>query len=342
MTINNYEHVVAQMRDMVGHFRFDNRWDGQFEQWHRRWRSKLIELMGVWPARCDAQCRWEHMEDRDAYTLHRVWYAVEPGMDTFALVGIPRNISGPVPGVLCIHGHGTLGALPVMDWRDDEQVPDQVARYHYDYGHRLARRGYVVWAPNLRGFGRQLSERELQVHGRRDTCDVNFFQQMLLGQVAITSQLHDMKVAMDLMGMLDQVDASRIGCAGLSYGGRMTMYLTAIEPRIRAAIVSGALNSFVERVSSYASCGYQVVPGLLQYGDIGDVLGLAAPRPLIIELGSEDGCCPVEQGLQEFERISRIYAASGSSEHLHLCRFDGGHIFHGGESLDLLAGYLGS
>ena len=82
-------------------------------------------------------------------------------------------------------------------------------------------------------------------------------------------------------------DASpnRVACVGLSYGGRMTMVAAALEPRICAAVISGALNMFQERaMSSDYSCGAQVIPGLLELGDTPEIGSLIAPRACIWEM----------------------------------------------------------
>jgi hypothetical protein len=126
------------------------------------------------------------------------------------------------------------------------------------------------------------------------------------------------------------VAKDRIGCAGLSYGGRMTMMATAVEPRIKVAAISGALNLLQERTSLRYSCGMQIVPGLLKYGDFSEIASLIAPRPCVWEMGSEDALIVKNGWDEKFKtRLERIYAAYGARDQLHYDHFEGGHRWNG-------------
>jgi cephalosporin-C deacetylase-like acetyl esterase len=335
-TDNQHQHLVNQLKALTPTYRFDERWEGDVAGWREGWQRKFVELVGSGPPRCEPNPRWEKLEDRERYALHRVTYATEPGLDAFAFVAIPHDINGRVPAVLCPHGHGQSGARYVAAYGDDPAVAEEVRGYNGDYGHRLAERGVIAFMPNMRGFGDRLSDKERQAKNR-DTCNVNFMYQMLLGQCALTCQLRELQVALDIMTAMQQVDPDAIGCAGLSYGGRLTMYIAALDPRIKAAVVSGALNSMAERLESYASCGYQMLPGMLLHGDTPEVFGLIAPRALAIEAGNADhGCCPQPMADELYARIHRMFAAQGVDSQLALFKFDGGHIFDGERSIPWL------
>ena len=108
-------------------------------------------------------------------------------------------------------------------------------------------------------------------------------------KLLIAENLRDCLWAVELLAAHDAVDANRLGCVGLSYGGRMTMLTAAVEPRIKVAVVSGALNGFQERIGKPYSCGAQIIPGLLKYGDVPEIGSLIAPRPCLWEVGTRDG-----------------------------------------------------
>src|SRR5260370_28757707 len=111
-----------------------------------------------------------------------------------------------------------------------------------------------------------------------DACGDTFIRVQMLGKLLIAENLRDALWALELLARHEQVDADRLGCVGLSYGGRMTMLTAAVEPRIKVAVVSGALNLMQERVSKPYSCGAQIIPGLLNYGDNPQISSLIAPR----------------------------------------------------------------
>ena len=65
----------------------------------------------------------------------------------------------------------------------------------------------------------------------------------MVGKLLIAENLRDALWAFEFLARNPKVDPGRIGCVGLSYGGRMTMLTAALEKRIRVAVISGALNS---------------------------------------------------------------------------------------------------
>ena len=109
----------------------------------------------------------------------------------------------------------------------------------------------------------------------------------------------------------------------------MTMLTAALEPRIGMAVVSGALNVMQERVGARYSCGAQVIPGLLQYGDVPEIGSLIAPRSCVWEVGSKDNLIAPKWADEALTRMRRAYKALGAEDQLQVDRFEGGHEWNG-------------
>ena len=62
---------------------------------------------------------------------------------------------------------------------------------------------------------------------------------LLLGETMIGWRVFDVMRAIDWIETRPELDAKRIGCVGISGGGTCTLFSAALEPRIRAALVSG-------------------------------------------------------------------------------------------------------
>jgi hypothetical protein len=117
----------------------------------------------------------------------------------------------------------------------------------------------------------------------------------------------------------------------------MTMLVTALEPRVKVAVISGALNMYQERIQAPGySCGAQVIPHLLEYGDTPEIGSLIAPRPVIWEAGLRDSLAPQKWLEIATERMTRAYKAAGAPEQFSVHRFDGGHVWNGETALPLL------
>ena len=162
----------------------------------------------------------------------------------------------------------------------------------------------------------------------------------MLGKLPMAENLRDAMWVVSLLAGQEMVDPKRIGCVGLSYGGRMTMLTTALDPRIRVAVISGALNVMQERIMKRYSCGAQVIPGLLQYGDVPEIASLIAPRPCLWEVGTKDGLITKSWADAALTRIRRAYRAYHAEPHVRVDWFDGGHRFHGRAAYPFLAEHL--
>jgi len=228
--------------------------------------------------------------------------------------------------VVAVHGHGEFGHHAVAGRRDMPGVAEAVDGANYDYGLQFVRRGYAVACPCLIPFGDRVDR---DAYGS-DPCAVTFVRMMALGRVPIAENVRDIRWAVSFLQSRSEVDGERIGCAGLSYGGRMTMMATALEPRIKVAAVSGALNLLQERCSLRYSCGVQIIPGLLKYGDFSEIGSLIAPRPCVWEMGSADGLIVKNGWDEKFKaRLEKIYNAYGAREQLLYDHFEGGHRWNG-------------
>jgi dienelactone hydrolase len=224
--------------------------------------------------------------------------------------------------------------------RDDTPARrDEIARNRYDYALQLVRRGYVVVAPCLTPFGRRRGEPGRAARGA-DACAQTFMALQALGRLLIAENLRDALWALEYVAGHGAVDGDRIGCVGLSYGGRMTMLAAAVEPRIRVAVVSGALNCLQERVATGHASGCQTIPGLLAFGDVPEIASLIAPRPCLWEVGTRDELIAPDWADAALSRIRRAYRAAGAEAELRVDRFDGGHEWHGAAAYPLLDAVL--
>ena len=271
---------------------------------------------------------WESRVQLDDHTRYSLLLkAVDaPLLPVYVLVPSSLKQGEKAPGVLCVHGHGEYGNDTVAGRHDLEGVSEAVAKANYDYGLQFVRRGYVVAAPCMIPFGRRVNR---ESYGGKDPCAVTFVRMQALGKLPITANLRDLRWSVDLLQSRPEVKGTAIGCAGLSYGGRMTMMVSAIDERVRVASVSGALNLMQERMTLRHSCGSQMIPGLLNYGDYSEIGSLIAPRPCVWETGSNDSLIVPKWDEVFRDRLRRAYGALGAADKLHFDRFEGAHEWSG-------------
>jgi pimeloyl-ACP methyl ester carboxylesterase len=62
--------------------------------------------------------------------------------------------------------------------------------------------------------------------------------------------------------------------------------------------------------------------------EMADVLGLFAPRPVVIVAGQQDEIFPIAGVQEAFAQLQRIYAAAGARDQCRLVVGPGGHRFY--------------
>jgi len=163
---------------------------------------------------------------------------------------------------------------------------------------------------------------------------------LLLGQTMIGWRVHDVMRTIDWIGTRKELDVSRVGCMGISGGGTCTLFSAALEPRIRAAMVSGYLNTFRDSVFSLSHCIDNYVPGILNWAEMYDVAGLIAPRPLFAESGERDDIFPIAASRASFARVKKVYEVFGAGDRTAQETFDDAHSFYGKQGLPFLKQHL--
>ncbi|HEV7404761.1 MAG TPA: alpha/beta hydrolase family protein [Chthoniobacteraceae bacterium] len=318
--------------------KFQGSTPAELQEWQQRFSAKLNELIG--PHAPPARWAVRPLSRREFPDFVREELLLEaegsPSLPLYVLRPPATSDKARLPVVLCLHGHGNFGHDAVAGVDDQPGVADAIRQANYDYGRQLARLGYLTVVPCFDPFGRRLDPK-LRGAGKNDPCATEFLRLMLLGRTLIGENVRDAMWALDYATTRADVRADRIGCVGLSYGGRMTMLVTALDPRVKVAVISGALNMYQERIQAPGySCGAQVIPHLLEYGDTPEIGSLIAPRPAIWEAGLRDSLAPQKWLEIASERMARAYRAAGALDQFSVHRFDGGHVWNGETALPLL------
>jgi dienelactone hydrolase len=297
--------------------------------WQAESRRRLNELLAPLPEAVPLALETTESVACDGYRRDRVVFDTEAGMSVPAYFLVPEGRTSPGPAVLAVHGHGPGKAL--VCGLATTPAPNG------DYAVQLARRGYVVLAPDLRGFG----ERRDDVPGRY-ICDFNLALGVAAGWSPLSRNLWDMWRAMDVLAGHQLVDPMRIATVGLSYGGAIALFLAATDARVAAAVVSGFFSSWdVSHRVPLNMCGSQVLPGLLGRLEHVDLGALVAPRPLLVETGTEDDIFPEAAASAAVAMLRPAYEASAAGDHLVHDVFAGHHQWHGSLAYPFLDRWLG-
>jgi dienelactone hydrolase len=298
--------------------------------WRERCRARLDALLGPMPDRVPLRLETVESVECEGYRRDKIVFDTEEMMSVPAYLLVPSGRVRPGPAVLAAHGHGP--------GKSEACGLERTGTPNADYAHQLARRGYLVLAPDMRCFGERLDWNPEDHYA----CDTNLVHAVMAGLNPLAQNLWDLARALDVLEAHPLVDPGRIGMAGLSYGGTVTLFLAASDERVAAAVVSGYFSSWAEsHKMPWNMCGSQVLPGMLGQLEHVDLGALIAPRPLLIESGTHDDLFPATVAAAEVERLRAVYASDGAPDRLVHDVFEGVHEWHGVEAFSFLERWIG-
>lgn len=292
-----------------------------FQQWQTRQRKRFVDaflyryddataIVAGPVTQHDTHRRQEFQVTLDGQRLFR-FFRLSPRRD---------NSSKPLPTIVCFMGHGKV-----------TQILDDQQSYQHACALNFAKAGYLVYAMENIGM-----EPGSDTHHDLDQS------LRLEGHGWYSLLFAHQRILLDRVFSDPLVDTERVGVAGVSTGGLLSLSAAVIEPRVAAASVQGIFGSmrtsFIRDRNRHCNCG--AIPGLLPEFDLPELALLVAPRPLHISNGKTDGFSPAE-AKRCAELISPLYQRFGSAKPL-VTVSPGGHEFALESAIDFFAESLGS
>jgi dienelactone hydrolase len=250
-------------------------------------------------------------------TVYRVWVEVIEGVNAYGIYMVPKKLTGKAPLIIAQHGGGG----------NPEAICDIGTRENYhSFGQEAVKRGYCVWAPALAmnssyakdpdipGANRELLDKKLKFAGTS-----------IIG-VEIQKIIESTKA---LAKERPEIDATRIGMTGLSWGGFFTMYTTALCPFIKVACPASYIQDSETELKKAVADNSKIPPDRMIFNGVGhfQALGLICPRPCMVQLGSKDGLFNMDEAKKETDRAAELYKKLGVSNRFEFNVHPGGHEF---------------
>lgn len=245
--------------------------------------------------------------EQDNYTIHSLIFQSLPGLYVPASLYVPKG-KGPFPAILNSHGHWPPGRR--------SEIVQRTA-------HMLASNGYVCLCIDAMGSGERGRAHEHEYHG------ANLGSALLdLGTPLMGIQLLENSRAIDLLCSLPEVDPERIGATGASGGGNQTMWLAAMDLRIKAAVPVVSVGTFRAYIMN-SNCVCELHPNGLLHFEEGQLLQIMAPKAIKIISALKDGNAAfnAHQMLKSFRIAKEAFARQGVPERIDYELFDEPHSY---------------
>jgi len=270
--------------------------------------------------------------------IHRehVRIQVEPDVWMPMYLLVPEHAGPHTRPFLCPPGHNGAGKYTVAGLAEYPAVGEKIRQYHYDYGLQLARLGYVAVCPDCRGFGErreEVSDTQNPDTAMRGDCYFLAHMGEPLGIPVAGMLVWDLMRAVDYLEERGQWKVQELGCLGFSGGGMQTLFLSALDERVKLAVISGYLYGYRDALLTLnRNCSCNYVPHLWEHLDMGDIASLIGPRPLLIQSCRGDrlnGPRGIVNASEQVEIVRRAYELLGVPDRLihEIC--EGPHQWHG-------------
>lgn len=240
------------------------------------------------------------------------------------------------PAILALHGHG-YGNKDIVGIENNGAERTCEPGYHRDFAIELVKKGMIVVAPELIGFGdRRYAPGYTPESDVDNSCYSLASQLLLMGKTLAGLRIFECQRVLDYLQTRKEVNPDQIGCMGISGGGLVAGFTTVLDERIKAVVVSGYTNTFLGSILDRRHCLDNYIPGMLTIAEMPALIGLIAPRRLLIEAGRQDHLFPERHVKIAVNQLTKIYQSFDFEQGLHVHFFDGGHEISGEVSYDWL------
>ena len=207
--------------------------------WQKKLRAKVLELIGEFPAK-HAALEPQILETKEfpGYRREKFVITTRAGQALLGYVLTPKKSAAKYPAVICVPGHGRgVDDIVGIDEKGVERTDKP--GYQHDFALQVVEQGMAAVAIEPMAFGCRRDEVSKKGGLGRSACQPAAGAALLLGQTMIGWRVYDITRVIDYLETRADIDANRIGCMGISGGGTATLFSAAVEPRIKAAMVSG-------------------------------------------------------------------------------------------------------
>ncbi len=300
----------------------------------------------------------QHHLEFDGLSIEHLQWQLPYGPPTEALVLKPAGATGKLPAVVGLHDHGGnkyFGLRKITRMSKDPH-PGMLRHQEQYYGgaawaNELARRGYVVLVHDTFTFGsRRMRLADLPAKIRNNMVEANpeaedeiqRYNQFAGNHEHIIAKslfsagmtwpgvfVFDDQRALDYLASRPDVDATRIGCGGLSGGGLRTVMLTGADDRIRCSCCVGMMTTWRDYLLNkcFTHTWMCYVPGLPRDLDYPEILGLGAPNPVLVLNNRQDELFTMPEMERADGILTDVYKKAAAPDRYRASFYDGPHKF---------------
>lgn len=276
-------------------------------------RRQLFEMLGLQPlpARSDLKAEITGTTERDGVIVDNIAFQSRPGLYVTANFYRPVKQEGPLPTILYVCGHGGVKV-------DGVSFGNKTT--YQRHGTWFAKNGYTCLTIDTL----QLGEIEGKHHG---THNLGRWWWNSRGYTPAGVEAWNSIRALDYLETRPEVDKEKFGVTGRSGGGAYTLWVAALDERIKVAAPVAGITSMQNHVvdgciEGHCDCMFMVNT---YRWDFPLLTSLIAPRPLMILNTDKDTIFPLDGVVDVYQKTRKVYEAMDAGDKIGLALYEGPH-----------------
>lgn len=328
------------------------------EAWRPVARARYRELLASPASVQTPVATVDHRFEFDGLEIESIRWQLPYGPPTEALLLKPAGARGKLPGILGLHDHGGNKYFGLRKITRSSRDPHPLMIRHQNqyYGgvawaNEIAKRGFAVLVHDTFTFGSrrvrwadlppQIRGNQVEANPEAEEEIVRYNQfagqhEHLVAKSLFSAGMtwpgifvNDDQRALDYLASRPDVDATRLGCAGLSGGGLRTVMLTGADERIRCSCCVGMMTTWRDYVLNkcYTHTWMCYLPGMPRDLDYPEILGLNCPQPILVQNDRQDQLFTMPEMERADKILAEVYKKAGASDRYRCTFYDGPHKF---------------
>ena len=237
--------------------------------------NQFISLLGQKTKKINTKGKVISKKIFKSYVQETVSYNVEKDERIKSFLLIPKKLNKKTSVVICHHQHASKYN------QAKSEIVGLKGNKNLAYAKELAERGFITFAPDAIAF-------EGRNKAKNNWWGSEYFElasRIIQGKTLLEKTLSDLSSAINYLETRKEINKSKIGFIGHSYGGRMAILLPAYDKRVKVSVSNcycRNLGNSLDFKSKTRIPMELVVPNILKYGDFQDIVKLVHPCHLLI------------------------------------------------------------
>lgn len=350
--------AVKQNQSVLPSLSFRRKEFANLEKWKKAAKTRVTERMAIPDLGELPKVTVRKKYEFDGLHIEELSWQLPYGRPTEAILLKPASAKKPLPGILAFHDHGGkkyFGTRKITKTNENQHPLIREHQQEYYSGrawaNEIAKRGYVVLVSDAFPFAsRRVMLQDVPENLRdglndenpEDSKNIEAYNRWSANHEDVMAKslfcagttwpgvfFAEDRKALDVLCAREDVDATRIGCGGLSGGGMRTVFLGGLDERIKCAVCVGLMSTWKDFLlhKSYTHTWMTFVPLLPNELDFPEIFALRAPMPTMVLNDIEDGLFTLSEMKAADKILAEVFEKADAPERYKCSFYPGIHKF---------------